>query len=845
MFPVVAPHCRFQGNLFEQQWDHAHAGRSKPEQATIVGVRQKDTAMHARMKSLTCGFTASWGLLAVLLAWSATLGGLAWRYMAHHEESLLEMAKVYARASHEKDVTYRRWVAARGGVYVEATAACPPNPYLKAAEREVVTPSGRTLTLVNPAYMTRQVNELAGASSPVRARITSLKPLNPHNVADDWEREAFLAFERGEKEASTVIVDQGSRTARLMRPLYVEQPCMKCHQQQGYQVGDVRGGISVSVPVDSIWAAGSQQAKPVLAAYAGIWFLGALSIFVVGEWMRRRQSERERTLRDLQENRYRLEIALKGAGLGLWYWDIANNHRVADERSCSMLGYSLEEGQSAFADLENIIHPDDRESTLRVLNAHFESDAEYHPEFRLRSKSGDWVWIVSMGQVVQRDAEGRPLRVIGLHQDITARKREAEQLRRAKEEAIAANRAKSEFLANMSHEIRTPMTAILGYLDLIAESCPKTCDFGRNDLAGYRDIIAQNADLLLDIINNILDLSKIEAGKLDVQHTPCSPAGVAAEMVDLLRVRAEAKGLSLSQEQDGPVPETIVTDPVRLRQILINLIGNAVKFTEVGGVRVVVRCNRSLPDMPSIEFQVVDTGIGIAPEHLERIFEPFSQGDSSTTRRFGGTGLGLAICRRLAKLLGGDVTAESQPGRGSRLTLTIASGPLDGVPWVAPAAATTVPAAVSPSSAALPQPSDVSAGPRLSGRILLAEDGPDNQRLVGLILRKAGAEVVMADDGKAALVLAIGAQNEGAPFDLILMDMQMPVLDGYEATAELRRFGYRGPIVALTAHAMLEDRQKCLDAGCDDYLSKPIHRDRVLELAARFLVPSQAEATRG
>ncbi len=417
------------------------------------------------------------------------------------------------------------------------------------------------------------------------------------------------------------------------------------------------------------------------------------------------------------------------------------------------------------------------------------------------------------------------------------RKRAQSALQEARKAAEDASKAKSEFLANMSHEIRTPMTAILGFADLLLEH-------GRLDAAPPERIdaaktIKSNGEHLLSLINDILDLSKIEAGKMTVEHIACSPCGIIAEVTSLMNVRAEAKGVPLTVEYAGPIPATIQSDPVRLRQILVNLTANAIKFTEVGRVSLVTRW---VDDgrAPRMEFDVVDTGIGMTPEQLPRVFQPFDQADTSTTRRFGGTGLGLAISKRLAQMLGGDVVVvETRRGAGTRVRLTVPTGSLAGVPLLAdPTSATTV---------AHAQDTDTAEGgprqtPLANLRILLAEDGPDNQRLICYLLKKAGATVTVVENGKLAVEAALAACDEGIAFDAILMDMQMPVVDGYEATRRLRRDGYPGLIVALTAHAMSGDRAKCVEAGCDEYASKPVDRAKLITLIRQQLgaVPAGA-----
>ncbi len=399
--------------------------------------------------------------------------------------------------------------------------------------------------------------------------------------------------------------------------------------------------------------------------------------------------------------------------------------------------------------------------------------------------------------------------------------------------AEAANVSKSEFLANMSHEIRTPMTAILGYIDLIAEGCVGNCNFGNSQMLEFTSTVRRNAQHLLQILNDILDLSKIEAGKLSVETLPVSPFQILAEVESLMRVRAVDKNLTFTVECGGPLPETIQTDPTRLRQILVNLVGNALKFTERGGVRLVTRCVDRTPAEALLHIDVIDSGIGMTPAQRAHVFNPFAQADSSTSRRFGGTGLGLSISLRLAQMLGGTITVESTPGQGSIFTATVATGPLEGVRFVE-----------GPPSLLAVQPPDpaprAAASTQLCGRVLLAEDGPDNQKLISHLLRKAGADVTIVENGQFATERALAARDAGQPFDLIFMDMQMPVLDGYTATRRLRERGYAGPIVALTAHAMSSDRDKCLAAGCDDYATKPIKREQLLGVAAKYLQPALA-----
>jgi signal transduction histidine kinase/HPt (histidine-containing phosphotransfer) domain-containing protein/ActR/RegA family two-component response regulator len=390
----------------------------------------------------------------------------------------------------------------------------------------------------------------------------------------------------------------------------------------------------------------------------------------------------------------------------------------------------------------------------------------------------------------------------------------------ARAQAVLANAAKSEFLANMSHEIRTPMAAILGYAEILSED-------GDLEKAPTRRIealetIRRNGRHLLNIINNILDLSKLEVGKMTVEHVPCSPVQIGSDVVELMRVRADAKGLTLDLSCRGPLPRTIVSDPTRLRQILVNLVGNAIKFTETGSVQLVIEPVVADAPSPAITFRVIDTGIGMTAEELRQLFRPFTQADPTTTRRFGGTGLGLAISRRFAELLDGGITATGTPGTGCEFVFTVPTGPLEGVDMLETEEAL---AAERQASARAREERPPETPATLAGlRILLAEDTPDNQRLISYHLRRSGAVVEIAANGQIAVDAALAAEqgDDVRPFDLVLMDMQMPEMDGYTAACLLRDRGFTRPIVALTAHAMRGDRERCLAAGMDDYVTKPI-----------------------
>jgi signal transduction histidine kinase/CheY-like chemotaxis protein len=381
------------------------------------------------------------------------------------------------------------------------------------------------------------------------------------------------------------------------------------------------------------------------------------------------------------------------------------------------------------------------------------------------------------------------------------------ELNAARLDAESSSRAKSHFLANMSHEIRTPMTAVLGYTDLLLDQDLSLPPAARDRL----QVVRRNGTHLLAILNDILDISKIEAGRFELECITTDLREILSEVTSLLRVRAEEKGLELIVRYRTPLPTEVVTDPTRLRQALVNLIGNAIKFTSEGTVQIDVSY---AVDGEILTFHVRDTGIGIAPEQLRTLFRAFEQADSSTSRRFGGTGLGLAITKRLAGLLAGDCVVESEVGRGSTFALTCHAPMAEGA---SRGELVDRPEADDP----LEQPAPV--GAPLAARILLAEDGLDNQRLISILLRKAGAEVEVVENGQLAL-----ERVQLEEFDLVLMDMAMPVMDGYEATRRIRAAGLELPIVALTAHAMQGERERCLELGCTEYLTKPVNRDELV-----------------
>jgi signal transduction histidine kinase len=497
----------------------------------------------------------------------------------------------------------------------------------------------------------------------------------------------------------------------------------------------------------------------------------------------------------------------------------AGADQTADYFNRTWVNYTgLSSEQSFGSGWKAAFHANDLPGFISSWKEASQVQSDFEMEVRIYNKKlQDYRWHL-LKAVPDKTEEDRIVSWLLSCTEIHTLKEYEAQLIEAKKEADAANRAKSFFLANMSHEIRTPLGAIMGFSDLLLQE-----ETDIHDVSEYAHTIKRSGEQLLKIIDEILDISKVESGSLRVVREKIDLRELVGSVQSYLKIQAAKKNLQLRFELDGPVPERFFSDATRVKQILTNIIGNAVKFSSGGEVNVFISSLKVEGDL-KVLFKVEDQGPGIDEKYLEAIFKPFSQGDSSTSRKYGGTGLGLALSRKLAKALGGDVELlRSEKGRGSAFQITLSAQVKGEVEMINSLKERKK---VSQDGRSLRQKEIKTV---LRGvKVLVADDAEENQRLITWFLEKAGAQVEHAYDGREAVDKALHGTQ-----DLVLMDIQMPEVDGYQATRELRRKGYSRPIIAVTAHALVEERMRCFDAGCTDYLSKPINVQKLLSLVSK------------
>jgi len=627
------------------------------------------------------------------------------------------IVRTQADAHLKQDLLYRSWAAGHGGVYVPVTEATPPNEYLvEVLERDIVTPSGRELTLLNPAYMTRQVHELAAKDNGVQGHITSLKPLRLQNAPDEWERKSLIAFGNGDTMSFGLDTLRNEAYFRLMEPLVVEQACLKCHRQQGYVLGDVRGGLSISIP-----------AEPYLDIISEKLFTSAiLHVFVL----------------------------LLLVGLGIFSFRSIIGKLDADAKARVQIVKHSEELSAHNLEYQQL------NESLILKNLDYKRLADEYAEQNLHLNSA---------------------------------------LLKAEE----SDRLKTSFLCNMSHEIRTPMNGIVGFAQLLASPGLDHDKHGQ-----YLSILNDSCDQLLEVVNDILEISKIETGQIEVVDQTVYLPSVLADLAERWRRKANAKNNVISIiDPIDPEALWVVADELKLNHLLGHLMSNAVKFTEFGIIELSCGINEG-----QFIVSVSDTGIGIPEELHSSIFERFRKGESFQSYEFGGTGLGLSICKGYAEHMNGKISIVSSLGHGSVFTYSQPYRPAE-VKAVGIDAVTEF------------------SFSNISGKIILvAEDDHTNFIYIDEVLRSEGCGVIRASNGAEAVRLI--AENPN--IDLVLMDINMPIMDGYQATIEIHNIRPEIPVVALTAMLAEDQIKQFLSIGFKMIVSKPIILEKLIAVIKQF-----------
>lgn len=762
-------------------------------------------------------------VILVLIVWSLVVVASLWSQRGQLDRTAESMAKIDAVANLRKDMAIRKWAASVGGVFINAGRV----PKLETLEEQEhlsgAKANGEPFSLValTPIHILEAIQAVSFKEYGVKERLTSQQLRNRGNAPDDWEAKALKSLESGTGIASeTVRGKKGHGLMRVMIPMRMEKECLECHRDTLVPVGGLRGGAAISIDLNAYWAAQEPAWRSIQYWHFGIWLLGLATLFTFGFFARRHVLERERRNEERREN----ELAFSAMTEGAIITDAEGTILWVNDAFCAIYDYLRDEviGKNPRI-LKSGKHDD---SVYRDLWQQLKTAGYWRGELWNKRKSGE-IFLEEISIRALRGLNGQIRRYISIFSDITERKRTEEELRKyrehledlvrqrteeltvARDQAEAANRSKSIFLANMSHELRTPLNAVIGFSQLMDKDSTLSERQQRNI-----EIINRSGNHLLTLINDVLELSKIESGKLCVTLEETSPAELLREVTDMMRVRAEQSGLSLTLETPD-LPPAVMLDTVKLRQVLLNLLSNAIKFTRQGGVILSVETQTAEAGKVRLKFTVSDTGIGIAPEDMHRIFEPFEQAGSASSNQ-AGTGLGLTISRQYLQMMGGELTVESTLGEGSAFSFALTA---------------QICATLETQGRSLGTVVDIAAADR-GRRILVVDDNAEARMLIRDLLEPYGFAVMETGDGALA-----GKSVDSFQPDLIFMDWRMPEIDGLAATRQIRASKtLRQPkVVILSAYAFEENRREALAAGANDFMRKPIRKEELYALLEKHL----------
>lgn len=786
----------------------------------------------------------------VIVIWSLLMStSLIWNIYQVRNNSFFT-ATAAARANIEKDIIVRKWATSHGGVYVSPDETTQSNPYLKVPDRDVETTTGKKLTLMNPAYIMRDIQNKYG--KVYNSHLTSLKLMNPINQPDEWENKALHEFEKGKTELLEIDHIAEKPYLRLMLPIITEQGCLKCHAHQGYKVGEIRGGISSSISLEPYFEYDEKRNFDLTLAHGLLWLAGLMGLYFSYRHTRNLNEKRKITDEKLKLNEQRasslLDLTLQAHQLTeqqlltatldqaekLTGSEIAFAHFVNDDQETITLStwssrtlshckvafdshYPIskagiwtacfhEKRALIFNNYPNVKHkkglPQGHSFLKRFITVPVLEGDKVRMIVGVGNKAVDYddgdlreleLVAASLWSLVKRKRVETEIENYHVHLEEIVKVRTTE-LVKAKEAAEAANVAKSIFIATMSHELRTPLNAILGFSELLSWET-NISEKQKQSL----DIINRSGVHLLSMINDVLDLSKIEAGRFELDMQPTDLLKLFQDIGDMISVRASNKQLDFKSEISPNTAPFIYTDSGKLRQVLINLLGNAVKFTASGSVTL-----RTTTENLILTIEVIDTGSGIPADKLDDLFQPFVQLIQNNSD-MQGTGLGLSISKSLVELMGGKISVSSELGEGSIFKIEMPvqlANDFD----------------VKLETEQLPVKS-IAPNQKIS-RLLVVDDNAENRLLLTTMLQEVGFEVQEAENGQQAIFLF----EQWQP-DLIWLDMRMPVMNGYEAAKKIRQLpnGEKVKIIALTASVFIEQHDEIMKAGCDAVLHKPFH----------------------